>query len=392
MDQTRWTLLGLALCLIVPSIGEVQKYLGNPALGGYALGVVIAVFWGYASLLPWFLKNVNQRGATLLALATLFALIAIFAVLRPIAESGSVGGGSDSDDAINIGVAELLEGRYPYYPKTYMGNPILPMPGALLLATPFVLLGDGAYQNIFWLAAAFMAATIYLKDPRWALLFIWAFLALSPAVLQQVASGSDKISNAIYVLLFALLVLTNAAREQSGSGTKSRTLAASALLGLGLSARANYLLVLPLIFSALVRRVGLSRALQCCGVTISVILTITMPFYVYDPEGFTPLLSYEKASQFERVLPYAGIVITGGAGLIGLGLSLRKTSYDTPVVLRNCAIVQAFPALSVLALSAVAAGAPWMALAAYAFSFAFFGAFAAFASLAPNRAGRPEDS
>ncbi len=371
--------MGLALCLIVPSIGEVQKYLGNPALAVYALSVVITVFWGYASLLPWFLKNVSQRRATLLAWATLIGLVAIFAVLRPIAESGSIGGGSDSDDAINIGVEELLEGRYPYYPKTYIGNPILPMPGAFLLATPFVLLGDGAYQNIFWLAAAFMAATIYLKDLRWALLFVWAFLALSPAVWQQVASGSDKISNAIYVLLFTLLVLTNASREQSGG--KSRVLAASALLGLGLSARANYLLVLPLIFSALVRRIGLSRALQCCGVTISVLLTITMPFYVYDPEGFTPLLSYEKASQFERILPYAGIVITGGAGLIGLALSLRKTGYDDPVVLRDCAIVQAFPALSVLALSAVAAGAPWMALAGYAFSFAFFGAFAAFASL-----------
>ena len=378
--QARWTLLGLAFCLVVPSTGEVQKYLGTPAVVLYAALVLATVFWGYGKLLPWFLNIVNQRRATLLAVATGLVVVAIFAVLHPIAESGSVGGGSDSDDAINLGVAELLQGRYPYYPKTYIGNPILPMPGALLLATPFVLLGDCAYQNIFWLLAAFVAIRIYLNDARWALLFLWSFLALSPAVFQQIASGSDKSSNAIYVLLFTVFVLTSASRTQGGSNAK--LLAASALLGLGLSARPNYLLILPLIFSALVRQLGLSRALQCLGVTVAVILLVTVPFYAYDPQAFTPLLSYKKVSQFERVLPYAGILITGGTGLIALLLSWTRTNHDLADVLRNCAIVQAVPPLAVLVLTWIAAGWPWMLMSGYAFSFAFFGALAAFVVLA----------
>ena len=78
------------------------------------------------------------------------------------------------------------------------------------------------------------------------------------------------------------------------------------------------------------------------------------------------------------MLPYAGILITGGTGLIALLLSWTRTNHDVPDVLRNCAIVQAVAPLGVLVLTWIAAGWPWMLMSGYA----FFGAFAAFDVLA----------
>ena len=63
------------------------------------------------------------------------------------------GGGSDSDDALNLATRALLHGEYPYRIRTYLGSPATYLPGSLLLAVPFVLLGNAAYQDLFWLAA-----------------------------------------------------------------------------------------------------------------------------------------------------------------------------------------------------------------------------------------------
>jgi hypothetical protein len=68
-----------------------------------------------------------------------------------VVQSGRFGGGSDSDDALVTGVYELAAGRYPYYVKTYLGNPISPLPGALILAAPFVAVGCVALAHVFWL-------------------------------------------------------------------------------------------------------------------------------------------------------------------------------------------------------------------------------------------------
>jgi len=44
----------------------------------------------------------------------------------------------------------MFDGKYPYYETSFLGNPISPMPGALLIALPFYVLGWTALQNIVW--------------------------------------------------------------------------------------------------------------------------------------------------------------------------------------------------------------------------------------------------
>jgi len=122
-------------------------------------------------------------------------------------------GPSDRDEAIDLAITEFLNGRYPYYAKTFLGNPITPMPGALVLAFPFYLIGDSSVQNVFWLAVFFGAIAVYHRS-----IFMTAVLAcfvcfLSPNVTYHVLIGSDYIANSIYVLTFSALLFGSAERR-----------------------------------------------------------------------------------------------------------------------------------------------------------------------------------
>ena len=64
-------------------------------------------------------------------LPTALLLLALFVVVYPRVNTTTPGRGSDRDEALNLAATELLDGRYAYYPATYLGNPISPLPGAI---------------------------------------------------------------------------------------------------------------------------------------------------------------------------------------------------------------------------------------------------------------------
>ena len=107
-----------------------------------------------------------------------------------------------------------MNGNYPYYVRTYLGQPPIPMPGAILLALPFVALGYSAYQNLFWLAVLFIVTWSYIGDRLSALGMVLMILALSAIVWHSVVTGIDRLSNGIYVLV-AMLWLMKAVGQQS---------------------------------------------------------------------------------------------------------------------------------------------------------------------------------
>jgi hypothetical protein len=112
-------------------------------------------------------------------------------------------------------------------------------------------------------------------------------------------------------------------------------------------------------------------------VTLSFI-SITLPFYLYDPVGFSPLHTVGKLKQFESVLPHAGPLILAVCGMAALVLSLQRM--DVSRFFRNCAIVQAIPVLFGMVLSLISMGAPGLVFSEYGLAFLFFGvgSFASF--------------
>lgn len=390
--HAKWAALGLGVSLCVPSLGVVQRYFGNWSTLIYLLagaaGVLLLLRYRVA-VRQWAARR-SQRQVIWLTGLTFVVILAALIVVYPMANSNRPGAGSDGDDALNVAVNELIHGRYPYYPKTYLDNPISPLPGAVLLAVPFVLLGSSAYQNFFWLCVFFMAMRTYLHGSRSALLLVWVILALSPAFWYALVTGSDYIANALYVLLFSLWLIRAASR--SGGGVKAMLLAG--LLGIGLASRANFLLLTPLLFVALGRVADWKTAFRLTVITGLAYGTVTLPFYLFDPRGFSPLHTTDELGRFDVLLPHAGLIIPLLTAALAILLALwlgawpervngdrlqaaRGRIYADDVItafFRNSAFVLALPVFCGLALYCIGLRRPYFGFAAFGLFFLFFGA------------------
>ncbi len=385
-----WLLL-LAALLAFPSGAKVQRYFGTAAVGAYAASVVVVLILGYRFVFPVLMRRMTERASLWLFFATLILLVAAFFAVFPVVSLGLVGGGSDRDEALNVGVAELLHGKYPYYARTHVANTISPMPGGLFFATPFVLMGDAAYENFFWIAALFFAVRRLLRDGRLALLFVWLVIFLAPVGLHEVLSGGDLLSNTIWVLLFTLFLVETVCDPSSALWKKAL---ASVLFGVGLSSRIHFILVGPIVLSMLVQHAGWKKALGWMTVSSFAWIVVTMPFYLHDPAQFAPFALVEgRFGVFEELLPHAQVIIPGIGGLLALGLALRRMDRGGARMLDSCAVPIAWLIVMATALWSVHIGRFDLDKRAwYGISFMLFGALACLMRLAPGTpsAGTPE--
>src|SRR5262249_7747337 len=209
--------------------------------------------------------------------------------------AAAIGGGSDRDESLRLGVSELLAGRYPYYQMTPLRNFVTQLPGSLFLAVPFAILGNAVWQNLFWFAGFFGLAGYLLGRNRVALFFIVMTVFGCPAVLQDFVTGGDLDVNAITLLKGMVLIVVFASEKPIAPWKK---FTAAAFTGLALSSRLNYLLLLAPLFAAVARRAGLSHAVTTMVVICVSFGTVTVPFYFHDPSGFAPLYLHNKFAQF----------------------------------------------------------------------------------------------
>ncbi len=212
------------------------------------------------------------------------ALAATFAIGYPIAQSGLLGPGSDRDEALSIAIQALLEGRFPYWERTYFNNPISPLPGALLIGLPFHLLGSVAVQNLVITLAAGAALGRALRDEpaRWLLLGL-ATLG-NPGFMQDYVTGGDYAVNALYVGA----ALWAAVRAVDG-GPPWRMALMAALLGVAVCSRPIHAVAGVILVCHGWHRRGPAAAVGMAAVLAAVNAALVLPFYLYDPAGFSPL-------------------------------------------------------------------------------------------------------
>lgn len=365
-----WRLVGLTLSLALPSLGVVQKYTGLTGVGIYLVAVPLALWLLQSARARSYKQKITRTQARWLLGLTFALLVVLFRVGYPLANSGALGGGSDRDDALDMATRALFAGRYPYSEQTYLGNPISPLPGALLFAAPFVLLGGSASQNLFWMLVFVLALAGYLKDLRQALLLLWVVLALSPVVLQEFISGGDLLANSIVVTagVLGLAYLAPAVRVPAW-----QKYGLAILLGVGLSWRANFLLVLPLLFSSLASRAGKKQAAIYLGLICLTFVCVSLPLYLVDPGRFTPLSTLNELGRFAGVLPFAGMVVPALTLLLAMALSVWRNNADISQLMRNCALVLALPVVSLVALHSLATNQLNLSLSAFGMAFLFFG-------------------
>ncbi len=334
----------LALLLAFPSTGFIQKHTG---LGGVTIyvAVVIGLVFLTARLArksaPWLERRFRWLAGLAIAGLTLG-----FVVLHPYEDGRGPGKSSDRNEGLEMAVMRMAHGESPYYPSNKIAGPLSVMPGSMLLAAPFVALGNSGYQNVFWLAAFLFAARAFFKDEATALWLLVVPLALSVAAQYELVSGGDLIANGIFTALFFLFALKS--WENPASSGWQRWLACL-LVGVGLASRANFLLLVPLFGAAMWRLAGLKNAWVGSTLAVAAAISITLPFYLNDPAGFAPLGSRNKLAFLDQTLPWAGTAMIGATVLTSLLASLwllwRRNRDSTIAFFRCCAIVTLTPML-----------------------------------------------
>lgn len=168
-----------ALLIVAPSAPVMLRILGNPLAGAACVAGLSAIFVAqrFGSDLPAAMQASRDPRVVIIA-AMLVGMVVAFAVLFPQLNSQMPGQGSDRDDALNVAIAAMFRGEYPYAQTTYLGNPITPLPGALLLAIPFWSLGNAALQAVAWLAV--WSAALLAVRRTWLTVLAIAASALSP--------------------------------------------------------------------------------------------------------------------------------------------------------------------------------------------------------------------
>ncbi len=359
----------LTVLLTVPSLYLVELRLGDRAIPLQVAFVAAAVWLWQTPLLTRFETTLGERRARWLALLTALALIAAFAVIYPLANSGRFGTGSDSDEALNQATRALLHGRYPYLERTYLGNEITPMPGSLFLAIPFVLLGNGAYQSFFWIAAGVYLLWIFWdRQTARTLLFVWLVLATCPAILHQFVTGGDYVANGLMILVPAVLLV-----REDATAALAPQIVIALCLGVALSSRANFILIVPLVFSRLWQVRGPKRALVLTATMLAATLLVTAPFFLADPADFSPAHTRTKLTDLKTVLPHADLLLPLAAAALALVLARPRWNQSTAAFLRNAALVQVCLILPPILLWPAVGKPPRLFYSVFAQFFLFFG-------------------
>lgn len=355
----------LWMVLVFPSVGLVQKFLGVTGVVVYLLGSAALVAAGCRVFTGGRGALLTERQAQVAVGLALLALGCVFWLIYPLADAGVVGSGSDRDDALRLGVEQLLGWGFPYSQPTYLGNPITPMPGGLLLSVPFAVVDPLAWQNLAWLAVYGGVLRWMVGDWRSVAWAVVAIIGLSPVFLHALVTGSDLIANSVAVMVF-LMLAASAGGRRGWLGW-----VAAVLLGLALSWRASFLFLLPLLWSALLSGRGWVQAAARTGVAVLAFTAVTLPFYLYDPAGFTPLQTVGKL-RFSADWAWASVVIPVSTVLLALVFALRANA-ELRQLLRHAFWLLTLPVLAVVVVSSVDAGRVDLRMSDYALCALFFG-------------------
>jgi hypothetical protein len=375
----------MALCLVLPSLRFIQKYLGNAGLIIFPLAIFALV---YAVVLATE-KIPQKKWFPWIYLLAFVLVVVAFAVIYPLANSGAYGGiGSDRDDAINIGTTRLFGGQYPYYAKTYLGNPLSPLPGAFLLAAPFVLLlGNSAYQNLFWLPIFFLLSRSLLRNDTANIALMAVLFVGCPMVMHEVVHGADLLSNSLYCLVAVCLF-----RFSLDQGVAWKKWLAAVFLGVAFASRFNFLFLFPVLFCSAARS-RWKDGFLLTGIAILTFLCLTLPFYIYDPASFSPLLmtvnhiSSRSPSAFPTwIIPLLVIVLSS---LMGMRCRVEKLG----TLLFCCSVIQMVPVIAIVLFQSLRShhldlGSDGFGTTGYGLVFVFFGVLSAALNLFPKNFSR----
>ncbi|WP_029010973.1 hypothetical protein [Azospirillum halopraeferens] len=311
-----WRVAAVAVSVWLPSLMILLKV--GSAVHAAAYGAILVVIVQALAVCER-----SQRGAEPLrryeaglTIAWLAAAILAFPILYAVAQSGMLGPGSDRDEALDLAIAALLRGDYPYAVRTYFGNPVTPLPGALLIGLPFHLAGGAAFQNPVALAGATVLVMRCLAHRPARALYAILLIPANLAVLQDYATGGDYAANAVYVLAAVLW----GERVLSGRGAPWELPAAAIALGIATCSRPIHAVAPILVLAYGIGCGRRSPGLALGGGAALLAVALAAAFYIRDPAGFTPLHVAGKLGPYSHLAP----VLAAAAALVAAVPAIRR--------------------------------------------------------------------
>jgi hypothetical protein len=312
--------LGAAALWLLPSTGQLDKYLGAQGAIAVAVFALISLPLGFQLLAQR--PAIEDKLAGRLTLLIVLALLVSFAVLYPLVLAHVVGGNSDREDALNKWLWALQQGRFPYFERTFQGTRLSPMPGAAFLALPAYVIGRSGLQNLFWLPAFVYYARNFFIVRETQVLFAGIFLLACPGAMQDFVTGGDYLVNCLYVLIAVDLV--GSVYRRTSTGWLQR-LGVCLFFSFCISSRQNYALAVPVLAAFILQHGGARRMVEFLGLTALFCAAINLPFYLYSPADF-PL--FHQISKFDFIPPgvHAPVVFPTLAAALAIGsFALRMT-------------------------------------------------------------------
>ena len=270
-------LLICSVCLawMVDSLHPLWKYLTHTQA---ILASIIGVLGITAGML--FLETLYKRKEEVKLqwfLVLFLALVTAFAFLYPLSLKHTINIGSDREDALRVELIALQHHQYPYDARTFLGNPPTPLPGAVVLAAPFFQIGHIAWQNLFWYALFFAFTLHFFTNRATGLFFLTIFLLLAPGNLSDFTSGGDYLTNFFYLAIAVTLFVRSLHRSWAFA------LPVAVFLGVALSSRIIYVVMLLPLLALALQRATRSRVFSLFSVTFLTSALITLPIFVPKP-------------------------------------------------------------------------------------------------------------
>jgi hypothetical protein len=288
-------MLGLCIIWDLLSSGQAIKLIGLRK--GLAFCILFSILSAVVLLV---LERRPEWGGSLsvaAALAGCWLLVAAaYFVLHPMSQRHVFGPGSDRENAIQVASHALFSGHFPYRELTFLHHPITPMPGALLLASPFYLIGQVGLQNLLWLAIFLYWIYRFIGRSWIEVWYVYVFVLLSPCIMQDFVTGGEFFTNLVYVIVILTAVFRSLKKDQAGWSVWMWPL----LLGIALASRPIYSLVYPCLFAYALQSSNRWVAIRTVGLTLIAEFCVILPVYFRDPTHFMP---FNAGSNAYSLLP-----------------------------------------------------------------------------------------
>jgi hypothetical protein len=373
----------LAVILIVVSTHTAMNLGGPPLVVIYSVAMACVTLL----LLPFatdLLGRAPSWVAPAIVVASLAVLVLTFAHGVPPSWAYALGAGSDRANALDVGLARLAGGLYPYTGLTYLGNPITPLPGSLVLAAPFWwLTGSSAVQNVVWtLALLPVLCGGWRLRPGSTLLWLIVVLGCLEAG-REYLIGDDLVTSVVPAVAAAAWVLH--------ARSPLVLTAAAVALGVATCTRPHLALVVVIVAVAVGLRAGRRQALLVGGVAAATWAVLIVPFLLGGPGRFSPLHVGAKVTGERGLHPAILVIALVALGLLVLFLRWLRPATDEAVGW-CCAAVLFAPTVLSAGLWLLLTGGLWQAdltLGAGAVPFAAWAV--AVRDRSPARAARGEE-